>query len=404
MIYIRTLRPDEIERAECIKANGTTESITSVHARTGADIIINAPIYEFKSGEIKSYFICNGVEYCPEAKQTFGIAFEPKPAWRHGNSKNAPNYVGAFTHSVLGGTVADGLRDEKRRGRTALGMKADGSLVIYVATDESAEACTTQAMCAQLIALGCVNAINLDGGGSSQFIAPDAQFVSTRSVVGYVAIWLKKEDNPIKVCIDAGHGVEVAGKRSPDGSYLEHEFNLDVAKHIKAHMERCGVQVVMTRTDEHDISLAERCKICNDAGCDYFVSIHTNAAGDGWSEAQGWSAHIIAKGGKAEQLANKIRLRAIVSLGCRDRGVNVNNYQVLRDTKCPAVLIEHGFHTSKVEVEKLKSAEYRAKCAESDARGLCDQMGIAWVDAPSTLTVRRRVIDGEVWIAAEDIK
>lgn len=40
----------------------------------------------------------------------------------------------------------------------------------------------------------------------------------------------------MKVCIDAGHGVETAGKRSPDGSYLEYEFNLDVAKRIQAHL------------------------------------------------------------------------------------------------------------------------------------------------------------------------
>lgn len=184
----------------------------------------------------------------------------------------------------------------------------------------------------------------------------------------------------MKVCIDAGHGIETAGKRSPDGSYLEHEFNLDVAKRIKAHLLRCGVQVVMTRENEHDVSLAWRCKISNDAGCDYFLSIHTNAAGDGWSEAQGWSAHIIGKGGKAEQLAEHIRAAAIPLLGCRDRGVNVNNYQVLRDTKCPAVLIEHGFHTSQYEVELLKSDEYRAKCAESDARGLCEQVGVVWND------------------------
>lgn len=193
----------------------------------------------------------------------------------------------------------------------------------------------------------------------------------------------------MKVCIDAGHGVETAGKRSPDGSYFEHEFNLDVAKRSKAHLERCGVQVIMTREDEHDVSLTRRCKICNDAGCDLFISKHSNAGGkagwyiaeDGlrWNTAEGWSVHIIARGGKAEQLAEKIRAVAIPLLGCRDRGVNEDNYQVLRDTKCPAVLIEHGFHTNRSEVEKLKSDAYRAKCAEADARGVCAFLGVAWV-------------------------
>ena len=34
------------------------------------------------------------------------------------------------------------------------------------------------------------------------------------------------------IMIDAGHGIETAGKRAPDGSYLEYEFNRDVAGRI----------------------------------------------------------------------------------------------------------------------------------------------------------------------------
>lgn len=216
----------------------------------------------------------------------------------------------------------------------------------------------------------------------------------------------------MKICIDAGHGIETAGKRSPNGSYLEYEFNRDVAARIKAHLERCGLQTVLTCTGERDVPLSDRCAISNRAGCELFLSIHTNASGNDWSDVTGWSAHIIARGGKAEQLAEQIRAVAIPLLGCRDRGVNVNNYQVLRDTKCPAVLIEHGFHTSRVEVEKLKTPQYRAKCAEADARGICAFAGIAWVPepqvqtppaAPASVTVRRRVIDGELWLSAADL-
>lgn len=182
------------------------------------------------------------------------------------------------------------------------------------------------------------------------------------------------------VIIDAGHGIETAGKRAPDGSYLEYEFNRDVAGRIQRHLARCGIDARLTCPDEHDISLAERCRISNAAGADYFVSIHTDAFGDGksWTEPSGWSAHVIAKGGNAQRLAEAIRAEAIPMLGCRDRGVRVSNYQVLRDTKAPAVLIEHGFHTNREEVALLKSGAYREKCALSDAKGICAQAGIAW--------------------------
>ena len=143
------------------------------------------------------------------------------------------------------------------------------------------------------------------------------------------------------VIIDAGHGIETAGKRAPDGSYLEYEFNRDVAGRIQRHLVRCGIDARLTCPDEHDLSLSERCRISNAAGADYFVSIHTDAFGDGksWTEPSGWSAHIIARGGKAERLAEAIRAGAIPMLGCKDRGVQVSNYQVLRNTKAPAVLI-----------------------------------------------------------------
>ena len=178
------------------------------------------------------------------------------------------------------------------------------------------------------------------------------------------------------VCIDAGHGAETAGKRSPDGTYLEHEFNLDVARRIRDLLTRRGVKVVMTRDDTRDVSLSERCRISNAAKADAFLSIHTNAAGDGWSTAEGWSAHIIARGGNAEKLAGLIHDIAIPTLGCKDRGISVDNFQVLRDTDAPAVLIEHGFHTSREEVERLKTGWYRERCAQSDAQGILAFFGL----------------------------
>ena len=70
------------------------------------------------------------------------------------------------------------------------------------------------------------------------------------------------------IMIDAGHGIETAGKRSPDGSYLEYEFNRDVAGRIRRHLARCGIDARLTCPDEHDLSLSERCRISNAAGAD----------------------------------------------------------------------------------------------------------------------------------------
>ena len=51
-------------------------------------------------------------------------------------------------------------------------------------------------------------------------------------------------------------------------------------------------------------------------------------------------------------------------------------YYVLKNTKAPALLIEHGFHTNKEDVELLKDPEYRAKLAYAEAAGILDHLGL----------------------------
>ena len=57
-------------------------------------------------------------------------------------------------------------------------------------------------------------------------------------------------DGKLVVCIDPGHGVTTGGKRSPDESLREYEFNRDVAYRLKALLEAQGVTCIMTVAKE----------------------------------------------------------------------------------------------------------------------------------------------------------
>lgn len=384
MEYKKIIPAADILRAECVLAqNGKAESITSVHKRTGADIVLNTALFDMRSGAILSRVVAGGKRY--GKAETYGIGFGPAPVWTYDNGAACPHYVGAYTYAALDGKARDGLKDSGKRGRSALGLTAAGDLVIYVVTDNDSRKCSTLTLCQRMLDLGCVNAINLDGGGSSQAITPEGAYNSGRAVPAYLCIWLRetdKEGDKMKVCIDPGHGVETPGKCAPDKSYYEHEFALDVGQRLRAALTRCGAQVVMTRSNEQDVTLNKRCQISNMAKSNYFVSIHSNAAGNyGWYSAEGMSTHIIAKGGKAEVLAKEILTQAVATVGCKSRGVEVSNYQVVRETDAPAVLVECGFHTSKAEVEKLKRPEYRQGVAEAVCKALCKVGGLAYVAA-----------------------
>ena len=84
-------------------------------------------------------------------------------------------------------------------------------------------------------------------------------------------------------------------------------------------------------------------------------------------------------------------------LGLKDRGIKVANFQVLRDTEMPAVLIEHGFYTNKEECEKLKSDSFRQKCAIYDAKGILEQLGMAYKeDNDINVAAKNEVTDTNV--------
>ena len=101
-----------------------------------------------------------------------------------------------------------------------------------------------------------------------------------------------------RVCLDPGHDAGNLANRSPDGTYYEQEFTLDLGKRLEKLLTDRGVAVTLTRTGGEAVSLAKRCEIANSIpDLDLFVSIHSNAAGgSGWSDARGWSVYIYGPG------------------------------------------------------------------------------------------------------------
>ena len=73
------------------------------------------------------------------------------------------------------------------RGRTAIGLKADGTIVMFCVPD--AQGLTIPALAAKLIALGCRYAVNFDGGGSAQCATPAGEVKSARVV--HTLFWLR---------------------------------------------------------------------------------------------------------------------------------------------------------------------------------------------------------------------
>ncbi len=186
----------DIEYIGYFYANDGNEEIKSAKKRiTSArgrepDFLMNAELFDFITRRAASDVVAGGEAH--RLTESYGIAFpENKTAvFSYKNNVNAPDYIGAYPVLVRNG------KEEKqnpagitgRRGRTALGLSGK-SLFAVLIPDKGGV--TLSELRKRLVSSGVENAINLDGGGSTQFYAPGGNYFSGRRVRGFIGIWVR---------------------------------------------------------------------------------------------------------------------------------------------------------------------------------------------------------------------
>lgn len=192
------------------------------------------------------------------------------------------------------------------------------------------------------------------------------------------------------VYVDAGHGPDTPGKRSPDGSLREHQFNHATAVMLMGALsEYKNVEVVQTynhaedtplntRTTKANIQYAkDRMSIKSGETKEIFISIHANAMTAEWSEHSGIETWVYTMPSpESLKLAQYVQNRLIRNTQRKNRGVKKGNLHIVRETKMPAILVEAGFMTNREECELLKTKDYQQKIATSIEEGIVDAYGI----------------------------
>ena len=174
----------------------------------------------------------------------------------------------------------------------------------------------------------------------------------------------------MKIFIDIGHGGSDPGAVS---KIKESTFTLIYGLALGIALTLLGFEVMYSRTTDIYVSLSERCRLANEWGADYFISVHFNAGG-----GIGIETFALAAGGKAEKLANAVQIALIKETGAVDRGRKFANFQVLRDTNMPAILIEGGFVDSEIDAKNIATEEYKRKFIIGATKGICAFAGVAW--------------------------
>lgn len=170
------------------------------------------------------------------------------------------------------------------------------------------------------------------------------------------------------IVIDAGHGGVDSGALGIDQSHEEKKYTLRVSKAIQSKLDHSGAKVIMTRDNDSFIELAERPQIANRNHADAFISIHFDSSGEN-NAGTGDTTYYYHDNGSIE-LGKAINKQLINDVPLYNRGVKFANYQVLRDNKRPAILIEGGYINTDSDFKKLSSASYPKKVAKAVHQGL----------------------------------
>ena len=189
----------------------------------------------------------------------------------------------------------------------------------------------------------------------------------------------------MKIAIDAGHGSNTAGKRTPSG-YREHYANVVVANYLYDILKANPSHFDVIRTgwddenymDDEDTSLGNRQRTIKNNGCSISISIHFNASGNGktYNNASGIETYYHkTKYADSKKLATCVQSELIKGTPQKNRGVKQG---ALAMCNCSAmgtrasILCELGFMTNSTEATLMQDKDFCKECAREIAQGIAN--------------------------------
>jgi len=213
-----------------------------------------------------------------------------------------------------------------------------------------------------------------------------------------------------RIVIDPGHGGKDPGGQKLFG-LKEKEINLAVAKALYDLLKgEEAFDVMLTRSTDEFIPLADRSVIANNFKADMFISIHANAArnrsekgfeiyfmsekasdpwaaevadyensvigledGGGQSDPAAMLLHSMARNeylNEGSQLAGLVTAEMVRRTPFVNRGVKQAAFYVLRGTYSPGILVEIGFMTNSSDQKHMNNKATREKVANAIYRGV----------------------------------
>ena len=195
---VRTLKA---KRIEIFDNSATRYTMSKIKKITGCDDIINGGIFTFGTLKPLCHLKIEGKVIASDKYKYWGYAFNSGSG-----ILNMVNEYSTYDNYICCvAMIKDGVKLKMsynsdmggKRGRSAIGTKKDGSIVMFCSKDKSSTSMTPEALQDYMLKQGCVTAIMFDGGGSSQGNFAGVTVTSSRIVSNYILIWEDKTFKPI---------------------------------------------------------------------------------------------------------------------------------------------------------------------------------------------------------------
>lgn len=169
------------------------------------------------------------------------------------------------------------------------------------------------------------------------------------------------------IVLNPGHGGQDSGASSIDEQYFEKDMTLAMAKVVKKTLEKAGAKVYLTHNSSNKyIYLDDVTKFSMDKNADVFLSIHFDAA-DVDNQYSGVKTYYYYN--KYQNLAQSIS-HQFDNLPLNNLGIEQGNFEVIRETTQPSLLLELGYLNNEKDLAYITSNDYREKIANDIVKGL----------------------------------
>lgn len=377
--YVRIPR-ETVERIQ-LYINRDKKSLPEIIKETGATYAINGGLYDMTRFVPNCHLRADGYTYSEDKYNYFGLgwnnadsAFSCVTAL---NKETVDNYICCVELVHQGKKNAQLIMDSAQnsnRAKTVAGFYENGDTFLFCSDGGR----TPKELQDYVATMGVYEAIMLDGGDSTQCYLDGEELTAERKVHNLILIYTtQKEETDMgsfKIALGAGHGINTAGKRCmkalDPNETREWWLNDRVCDYIADGLKDYEGYSLLRMDDSDDgkdnIDLSVRAKTANAWGADIYLSIHHNAGANG-TTAGGIVAFSHPQAGSATHALRDELYDALIKhtglKGNRWDGTLEYNYQILRETKMDAVLLELGFMDSKTDVPIILSDDHAKKCA-----------------------------------------